>query len=406
MNLPSLYTLQGLHQLKFLLGHLRAQDKTCKLILIAHGTLQLTIGITINFLNLPIHQTQILGIPSWLLSVWQFMDSLHIKIDIAQARLPPTPQGNDINLIDYVLAKGMVGSELLSFNRCGLYLQLLNLSDMTSADGSCLIPQVLQGCCLTDRRSTLSWPIQQLPTKADWLVWSTAFHSLSSGGILSQPINMSSRSSHQEWLLFLDSGLNLFQSSGSKEWMKCSSPNIRMTRHSLLRFCTSTAQATLAPSPPLFLASSHRSSLTTMQVTRGHALPALPSDAPSTAPLQPLEQPTGFTTHPFYSHLLGNLTFTDTQWLQMAEALQQDTLLACSDGSYDPITQSGAYGMVFGTETGPILRGSGPCSGHPSQFSAIRSELCSICASALGGKSYSIVQAGNSSGSYKMTTTS
>jgi hypothetical protein len=65
----------------------------------------------------------------------------------------------------------------------------------------------------------------------------------------------------------------------------------------------------------------------------------------------------------------------------MSEALQQGTLLACSDGSYDPITQSAAYGMVFGMATGPILQGSSPCSGHPSQFSAIWLDLSSINAS-------------------------
>jgi len=37
LDLPHLYSRQGLGQLKFLIGHLRAQDKTCKLILICHG---------------------------------------------------------------------------------------------------------------------------------------------------------------------------------------------------------------------------------------------------------------------------------------------------------------------------------------------------------------------------------
>lgn len=38
MNLPRLYTSQSLGQLKFLIGHLRAQDKTCRLILSAMDT--------------------------------------------------------------------------------------------------------------------------------------------------------------------------------------------------------------------------------------------------------------------------------------------------------------------------------------------------------------------------------
>jgi RecG-like helicase len=77
MNLPSLYTLQGLNQIKFLIGHLRARDKTSKLILIAHGTFQLIIGTTTNFLNLPFHQLNFLefqhGWPlygiSWITSI-------------------------------------------------------------------------------------------------------------------------------------------------------------------------------------------------------------------------------------------------------------------------------------------------------------------------------------------------
>jgi hypothetical protein len=64
--------------------------------------------------------------------------------------------------------------------------------------------------------------------------------------------------------------------------------------------------------------------------------------------------------------------------MQVLAAIQQGTLLGCSDGSYDPISQSASYGMVFGTATGPLLYGSGPCPGHPSQLSAIRSKLCSI----------------------------
>jgi hypothetical protein len=51
MNIPHLYTSQGLHQLKFLLGHLRAHDKTGRLLLISHGYLQVLVGESENFLN-------------------------------------------------------------------------------------------------------------------------------------------------------------------------------------------------------------------------------------------------------------------------------------------------------------------------------------------------------------------
>jgi hypothetical protein len=232
MNLPSLYTLQCLNQIKFLLGHLRACDKTCKLILIAHGYLQLLIGTMTNFLNLPFHQTKFLGVSSWLTSIWQFMDHQKIQLEIVQAWLPPTPKGNDFNLMDYFLASNMSQSHLQSINRCRLYLQLLNLSDMVSADGCCIIPHVLQGHKLTDRKSTLAWPNQQRPPKADWTIWSRALQSLTSGGLLLKPIDMSCcRLSHQEWLCYLDSNHNLFLSTAPGEWRQYSqNPTMRSTR--------------------------------------------------------------------------------------------------------------------------------------------------------------------------------
>jgi hypothetical protein len=85
MSLPHLYTSQGLGQLKFLIGHLRAQDKTSKLILISHGYLQLMIGITNNFLNVSYDVYHHWACPSWLTSIWQFMDNLKIKISMEQA---------------------------------------------------------------------------------------------------------------------------------------------------------------------------------------------------------------------------------------------------------------------------------------------------------------------------------
>jgi hypothetical protein len=82
MNLPNLYTTQGIYQLKFLLGHLRAKDKSGKLICITHGGLQLLVRMSKHFLNLPYKVTSLLGCPSWLLSVWHFIDHLGLQINI------------------------------------------------------------------------------------------------------------------------------------------------------------------------------------------------------------------------------------------------------------------------------------------------------------------------------------
>jgi len=94
MNILHLYTSQSLGQLKFQMGHLTAQDKTCKLILISHGYLQILVGTTTNFLNLPYDRYHSWACPSWLTSVWQFMSGIGLTLNVTQAWLPQIPSAS------------------------------------------------------------------------------------------------------------------------------------------------------------------------------------------------------------------------------------------------------------------------------------------------------------------------
>jgi len=174
MNISHLYTTQSLLQLKFLVGHLRAQEKMSKLLLITHGTHQVLIGKSANFLSLPYNNNQYFNCRTWLCSVWQFMDSIDAKIDITQAWLPPCPRKGDCNLMDYFTSQGHSTKVLMRINRCRVYLRVLLLSDMVSAIGRRLIPTILTGKRLVDRRSMLQWPDQGNPSKVDWEMWATA----------------------------------------------------------------------------------------------------------------------------------------------------------------------------------------------------------------------------------------
>lgn len=178
MNLPHLYTIQGCDQLKFLLGHLQAQDKTCKLILIRHGYLQLLVGITKNFLNEPYQTFSYCICPSWLTSVWQFMSKFHLSITMRDAWLPSSLEPGDVNLMEYFVSRSFFAKQLASLNRCRVYLQVLFLSDIVSADGKTIISPVLDGHKLVDRRSSLLWPSQATPPRSGWRLWAEALQPL------------------------------------------------------------------------------------------------------------------------------------------------------------------------------------------------------------------------------------
>jgi hypothetical protein len=212
MNLPHLYTSQGLGQLKFLLGHLRAQDRTCRLILISHGYLQLSFGITTNFLNVAYKDYYYWASPSWLTSLWHLISRLYFSIHIKKVWLPLTPHDNDVNLMEYFISQQFHPKQLVCLNRCNLYLQVLSVSNQVAADGVTIISPTLSGHQLTDRRSTLTWPAQGRPPQSDWLLWASAIGSLCSGTRILRPIDMEHCITHQKWFWFIDRGLNIYHS--------------------------------------------------------------------------------------------------------------------------------------------------------------------------------------------------
>jgi hypothetical protein len=243
---------------------------------------------------------------------------------------------------------------------------------MVSVDGEQLIPQLFRGQPITDRKSTLVWPEQHDPSRSDWQVWSWALQPLLAGTKLLKPIDMESCRSHQQWLLYMDHSFYLLHSIDAVAWVKYRSTSRRnLLQNGLFSFNISTVAARPPPTTPLMLGSFLNLYPMTLQATRGHFLSTLVEGLPSASPFNVAAE--SLPSHPYYSFLFGNLTFTVSQKLQLTAAIQQGILLACCNGSYDPHSCTAAYRMVFGTTAGLILRSSGPCTGQASQLSPIHS---------------------------------
>jgi hypothetical protein len=137
---------------------------------------------------------------------------------MSKAWLPPKPSGNDLNIMEYLVSQKFSPKQLIRLNRCRLYLQLLSLSDMVSADGKQIISSVLEGRQLVDRRSSLEWPEQGNPSRADWTLWASAFQPLHTKFTLQRPITMFPNSQHQTWFWYMDRNNSLFHHVDGKSW--------------------------------------------------------------------------------------------------------------------------------------------------------------------------------------------
>jgi len=86
-------------------------------------------------------------------------------------------------------------------NRCQLYIHMILISDITSADGLHILPEVKYGT-LFHRKSSLRGPTQGKPSKTDWQSWRSYLGLLEHENKLQAPLGEWISPSHQEWTIF------------------------------------------------------------------------------------------------------------------------------------------------------------------------------------------------------------
>jgi hypothetical protein len=124
-------------------------------------------------------------------------------------------------LMDHFIALKYSPPQLEALNRCRVYLQVLTLTGITSADGKQLIIPTLSGHTLTDRRSNLQWPVQQRPPPSEWALWSSAMRHLHIQGSLIKPLTSWLSEPHQSWFWYMDPITSaLYYTPGNDIWLK------------------------------------------------------------------------------------------------------------------------------------------------------------------------------------------
>lgn len=87
--------------------------------------------------------------------------------------------------------------------------------------------------------------------------------------------------------------------------------------------------------------------------------------------------------HPFYLRLLSHVDISEANIQQIATHIIGNSLLVCSDGSYEKLSNQAYHGWAFGVDLQPLLVlgvSSGPVDGHHSSLSPFRAELSGIIA--------------------------
>jgi hypothetical protein len=80
-------------------------------------------------------------------------------------------------------------------------------------------------------------------------------------------------------------------------------------------------------------------------------------------------------TSPFYQHLIGPTPPKEDDCQEISQEIQYNSLIACSDGSYDCTTSHSSHSWVFGSGIKTLLAtGAGPVDGANDYISSYRVE--------------------------------
>jgi len=164
--------------------------------LIGLSNLQLLLSSGTFILNLSYNVSGTWIEHGWLSLLWEFLTYAKLQYHASNIFWTPNKQReNDSFLMEFFLTITKNISILKAINRCRVYLQLILVSDIATADGRKLLPEVKQGS-IPDWRSSLKWPHQGRPSKTDWNVWSQL---LETGNHLIRPLGRWDSCTHQEW---------------------------------------------------------------------------------------------------------------------------------------------------------------------------------------------------------------
>ena len=303
--------------------------------------------------------------------------------------------------------QGFKKGELELINQCHLYLQVITLADIATADGTAIDETYLGPAKHGDRVSLLQWPTQHCPSPRAWSQWRKALQYLQYKGKIVTPLGQWTSRPHQRWAWVFRSSDNVLYHQLRNGWEKFQPVaggrgTLRTRSNAKLWYFKDTATATDPPDGELAAATlvydNMDGDLFTIlvsgafpkQQSRSEEMTKQPVEEDENSQLLELgdirfqQLVPGFLSminaSKYFRRLVGPMySTTEPDLLEVINSITSGTLLVCRDGSFSQHSGTGSHAWVFATATGQILlQGAGPIDCHPKQLSSYRPELGGI----------------------------
>ena len=129
------------------------------------------IGTYTLLLNLPMKHFKY-RVKGRIAFLWKFCNENNITFDIPDIWHPNKPQVNDYNIMEHFTAiPNIAEASINQVESCRLHLQVSNLSELTTPDGTHLQPELVTPPPTFTPPNKLNWPYQPRPGPAAWERW-------------------------------------------------------------------------------------------------------------------------------------------------------------------------------------------------------------------------------------------
>ena len=200
LEVPHLYDVMGMSKTKFLMKHLRLNDKTGKLLRISMEYTQLEVGTKVPFYHQSFDKWKHIITPTWITHLWQYWSEAAVQPDLTTMWTGKSERTNDDFLMDLLLKKFNTKTDHQKVNLCRMALQVINVADLANLNGTTILENMMEGT--NYRKSEIKWPKSDIP-KEWWKIWKTYVTSYIVPYIHNYPLGPL-RSSHQihQWKLY------------------------------------------------------------------------------------------------------------------------------------------------------------------------------------------------------------
>jgi hypothetical protein len=147
----------GLHHIDTLLSKGQADSITGGLIRTSIEAAKLELGTGSTLFQTNYKKFGQLLTACWIMHTWKFMSEFDITLIEGTATLPLRRVGDKF-IINYFHQYGFKGKELLRLNRCRLFLQVMTVADIATADGKFITIEAWHGSFDNTRLTYHSWP--------------------------------------------------------------------------------------------------------------------------------------------------------------------------------------------------------------------------------------------------------